>query len=233
MSLLTVIRRANAMVGLRRPTAAVTAPDATATAQMTELARIEAESLANRHDWSGIVMHWSFNTVGNQNQVSALPDDFARFTFNGGIYGDQGRIWGPIGKADWSQMQAFPTMTGLYGSFRMYGGTLQMTPTPAGGMSFNFDYVTKEIYRDANNAPKSEWSADTDTCLIPENLIALGVIWRWLQAKGLDYGEAMRNAEIEFEKLAGTDGAGRRTITSSSRRFRDVGYAYPGALGPR
>lgn len=234
MSLLSVIRRANVLVGQRRPQAAATAADATSTAQMTEMARIEAESLANRHDWSGIVFSWQFSSVGNQNQPGAMPDDFARFTFAGGIYGPWGRINGPTAKGDWSRLTSFPQVQcALNGSFRVFGNSLQIYPAPAAGQAYRFDYVTKQIYTAADGAPKDEWSADTDICLIPENLIALGVVWRWLQFKGLDYGEALRNAELEFAKLAGNDGGGRNIISIGSARLSADEYAYPGILGPR
>lgn len=235
MSLLSVVRRANALVGLRRPSVAAQAPDATSTAQMAEMARIEAESLANAHDWSGIVLSHQFTTVGNQRQPGALPDDFARFTFGGGVYGPQGRITGPVDKADWSRITvpAWGRGAGLYGSFRVFAGGMEIFPQPAAGQTYRYDYVTRLIYADAAGTPKDTWDADTDTCAIPENLIALGIVWRWLQAKGLDYGEAMRNFEIEFGKLAGNDGAGRGPIAIGRSRFAgSVGVAYPYALGP-
>ncbi len=104
MSLLSVIRRASVLVGLRRPNVVATAPEASPAAQMAELARVEAEELAGRHDWSGIVVtDHTFTTSGGPLQYGALPDDFARFTFAGGIYGPMGRINGrcrnPTGRA--------------------------------------------------------------------------------------------------------------------------------------
>lgn len=234
MTLLSVIRRANVLVGQRRPNAAAGAPDATSVAQMTEMARIEAESLANRHDWSGIVFPWQFTSTANQSQYGALPDDFARFTFAGGIYGPWGRINGPTMKGDWSRLTSFPQVqSALNGSFRVFGNSLQIYPAPAAGQAYRFDYVTKQIYADVTGAPKDEWSVDTDTCAIPEALIALGVVWRWLQFKGLDYGEALRNAELEFAKLSGNDGGGRNIISIGGARLSADEYAYPGILGPR
>ncbi len=232
MSLLTVIQRANALVGLRRPTTAANAPDATSTAQMVEMARLEAESLANEHDWSGIIQSQQFMTVTGQNQYGALPDDFARFPFAGGIYSPTGRLDGPLDRNVWGRLTNYPSSGWGCGGFRIMGGALQIYPTPAGNQTYRFDYVTKQIYNAADGTPKDAWSVDTDVCLIPEKLIALGVVWRWLQFKGLDYGEAMRNSKLEFEKLAGTDGGGRGIITTTTRRGWDVGIAYPWPLGP-
>lgn len=230
MSLLTVIRRANVLVGLRRPVAAANAPDASSTAQMAELARIEAESLAGRHDWQGIVVSdYSFTTVNAQLQTGAIPADFDRFTFAGGIFSPHGRIVGPLQKADWSRLTNPPTVatTAVFGSFRVTRSGLEIYPTPPAGETYRFDYVTKKIYADANGTPKLEWSADTDTCRIPETLIALGVVWRWLQFKGLDYGEAMNNAELEFAKLSGKDNGGRAIVAVGISRTTDVPTAYP------
>jgi len=233
MSLLSVIRRANVLVGQRRPTTAGNAPDATSTAQMTEMARLEAESLSGRHDWSGAIVPHQFMTAGSENQWSALPDDFDRFTRSGGIYGPSGALAGPLDRNQWGELTSFPLKGGGYpGSFRVAGGRLQIYPAPAANQSYRFDYITKAIYKAADGTPKTEWLLDTDECVIPENLIALGVVWRWLQFKGLDYGEAMRNAEMEFEKLAGADSGRRGSYAVGTTRRLDADVAYPWPLGP-
>lgn len=235
MSLLSVIQRANALVGLRRPVTASGAPDASSTAQMVEMARIEAESLAGRHDWSGIVeTGHRFTTVANEMQYGALPDDFSRFTFAGGIYGPWGRINGPVQGRAWSRLTSFPRLeSSLNGSFRVTGRGLQIYPAPPANQAMTFDYVTKNLYAAADGTPKDTWTADTDTCAIPEPLIALGVVWRWLQFKGLAYGEAMSNAEMEFAKLAGSDSGGRGIISVGRARTTADAIAYPAVLGPR
>lgn len=234
MSLLTVVQRANRLVGLRRPSVAAAAPDATSTAQMAEMAAIEAESLANRHDWDRTLFSHQFTTTANQAQPGALPDDFARFSIAGGIYGPWGRIEGPYQRDEWSRITSYPQVAGaINGGFRVYQRGVQIYPAPPVGQAYRFDYITTNLYEASDGTPKAAWSADTDTCLIPESLIALGVVWRWLQAKGLDYGEAMRNAEMEFAKLAGFDGGARRTIAVGGARLKADDYAFPGILGPR
>ncbi len=96
-----------------------------------------------------------------------------------------------------------------------------------------FEYVSKNLYADADGNPKPEWTADTDVCRIPERLVELGVIWRWLQFKGLDYGEAMTNAEKAFAQLSGSDGGGRGVLKAGRARLKAEEYAFPGVLGPR
>jgi hypothetical protein len=235
MSLLSVIRRVSVLVGLRRPNVVATAPDASHASQMAEFARVEAETLAGRHDWSGItVPGHRFTTSGAALQYGALPDDFARFTFAGGIYGPWGRINGPLQKTDWSRITAYPHVAGsLNGSFRQTARGVEIYPTAPAGQPMRFDYVSKNLYADKDGNPKPEWSADTDVCLIPERLIELGVKWRWLQFKGFDYGEAMKDAEIAFEQLAGSDNGGRGILKAGRARLNAQEYAYPAVLGPK
>lgn len=233
MSLLSVIQRANVLVGLRRPSTAGGAPDATSTAQMAEMARIEAESLAGRHDWSGIIVPNQFTTTHNENQWGALPDDFDRFTRSGGLYGPAGAMDGPLDRNQWGQLTSFPLKGGGYpGSFRVVGGRMQIYPAPQAAGVYRFDYITKNIYQAVDGTPKAQWALDTDICLIPEDVIALGVVWRWLQFKGLDYSEALRNAELEFEKKAGADSGRRGSYAVGNARRWDTDIAYPWPLGP-
>lgn len=233
MSLLSVIRRANALVGQRRPTSAAASPDASSTAQMVEMARLEAESLSGRHDWSGAIVPWQFMSSAGDNQYAALPDDFDRFTRSGGVYGPSGALSGPLDRNQWGELTSFPLKGGgSVGSFRVVGGRMQIYPAPAANQAYRFDYITKNLYLAADGTPKAEWLLDTDTCVLPEDVIALGVVWRWLQFKGLDYSEAMRNAELEFEKKAGADSGRRGSYAVGNSRRWDVDVAYPWPLGP-
>jgi len=52
----------------------------------------------------------------------------------------------------------------------------------------------------------SAMTADTDVSLIDEDLITLSIIWRFLSAKGLDYGEQFRTFQLESVKAMSRDG---------------------------
>lgn len=231
MTLLSTVRRVNVLVGLRSPTVAADAPDATSSAQMAELARVSAEELSTRVDWSALKKTHRFTTVANIAQPGALPDDFARFTFKGGIYGGWGRIDGPIEDDRWNEWLSYPNVGGAtVGSFRVTGDGVEIFPKPPAGQVMRFDYITTNLYRDVDQNPKSTWDVDTDVCRIPETIIALDTLWRWLHAKGLDYAEDMKTAEAAILKAAGNDGGGRGVLKIGRPRTSAGVFAFPGII---
>lgn len=203
--------------------------------QMAALARIDAEDLADRIDWPGLLRERTFATVATISQPGALPTDFGRFAFrpddHGQLYdiGNRQGIAGPASDAQWREL--LNGFSGIYPSWRIFGGVLQMAPAQAAGRQFSFDYITKNIYATADGTGKSVITADTDVFLIPENVITLGVVWRWKQVKGFSYAEELRNAETQIEKEAGKGAGGRRMIMVGAPRLRADDYAFPGVLG--
>ena len=49
------------------------------------------------------------------------------------------------------------------------------------------------------------WQSDSDTTLLPERLLKLGAIWRFKRAKGFDYAEEYRTAQVERAKAVNAD----------------------------
>lgn len=234
MTLLSVLRRPALLAGLTAPTSAASTSDPLV-AQLAEIARVEAEELAARVDWSGIVRTHSFTCVNGVAQPNGLPDDFGRFTFacqvwNGGL---NRPIAGPADSSSWagSLVWANPAVAQR---FRIVGGQFEMLGARAGDV-VSYPYVTSKIYRDANGVPSAEWSGDAFTCRISERLISLGVLWRWKQAKGFDYAEDLRSSEREVERAASADGGGLGVVSLSAPHTRDLPDAcqtYAGVLGP-
>ena len=54
--------------------------------------------------------------------------------------------------------------------------------------------------------PQAGFQADADTAMLDETLIQLGVRWRFLRAKGLDYAEEMASYERALEQAMARDG---------------------------
>lgn len=232
MTLLSTIQRAAVLAGMPRPGTAAQAPDS-ATAQMVELARQDAEELAARIDWSALTKQQVFTTVAGVAQPSGLAADYARMTYNGELRQDA-RLWhlsGPTNDIDWDRFVQFPQGS-LPSRWRIFGGQMQILPAPSAGQVLRYDYISRNLFKAADGTPKAVWDTDTDTCVIPEPIIGLGVIWRWRALKGLDYGEHMVTAENAISRAAGNDGGGRSALTAPrSRGGLGAVPAYPGVLG--
>jgi hypothetical protein len=78
-------------------------------------------------------------------------------------------------------------------SFRIdaFGKKFQLAPTPSSPQDLIFMYVTNQIAVDGSGVPVTQYTQDTDISLVDEDLIELGLSWRWRQKKGLDYTAEM------------------------------------------
>lgn len=213
MTLLVLIRDAADIVGLPRPRAVVSSAD-TQVRQLLALANREGKSLAQRHDWTVQQKTATHTTLAAEDQgtIVSIAPDFDRLanetTWN---RSQQERVGGPLSPIDWQLLQA-STVTGPYQDFRIQGGNLHLYPAPPAGETVAFDYVAKSWCQSAVSVAQTRWAADDDTGILSEDLMLLGIIWRWKQQKGMDYGEDFSTYEKEVMHAAARDG-GRRVIS--------------------
>jgi len=62
-----------------------------------------------------------------------------------------------------------------------------------------FEYQTINFCESSGGTDQSAWAADTDVGLLDENLMQMGIVWRFKKKNGLDYSEDFR---IYEQKLA-------------------------------
>jgi hypothetical protein len=97
-----------------------------------------------------------------------------------------------------------------------------MIPVPPAGDTYAFEYISNNWVLDATDVEKAAFTADTDTAILDEELITLGVIWRFLKAKGFDYAEAFRTYELQVSQALARDGS-KRTLNFTQQ----VNYGRP------
>jgi hypothetical protein len=190
MTLIAMCERVLAEVGWPVPSAIATNTDATAK-QILAIANTELRMLSQGYEWPHLEVDYQFNTVAAQAQYP-WPDDFRKLSF-GSVF-DASQYYGVRGSMNIERWQKYKN--GLLGSlshqkFRQtyVAGvpTMELTPTPTDVRSMVALYVTKEYARDAGGTSKEMYTADTDVSKVPEELVELGVKWRFRRAKGLDF----------------------------------------------
>jgi hypothetical protein len=160
-----------------------------------------------------------------------LPVDFQRFLRGGGEPNDVGRNYamgGPGGVANWQSQRTFPGTAP--GQWRKFGSTIKVLGGTATD-DLRLEYISKYPVRDIGAVAKARFTADSDTPRMPENLVRLGLRWRFQQAGGLDYAESMASYEREFERAADEDRGGSRTIILGTPYFKWGGVP-DSSLGP-
>lgn len=207
MALLQVIQDAMVICGLESPTSAYGSADPT-TAQFVALAQVEGDELSRYHDWRNLKVAGVITGDG-VTTLWPLPSDFDRLV--GGMTfwseespGDQ--IVGPVLDDELLAMKAMLTDP-PEPVWRLIGDDIEIWPALDNGEIVRYEYRTENWIRDNDGTTgKARWTADTDTSRPPERILTLGVVWRWKQAKGLDYSEAFRSYQFERARAAAKDG---------------------------
>lgn len=201
--------------------------------EMTDLANEVAADLVKYADWRRLIT------------LKQMPGDGTTIGFNLPTDYDRMPVSQEVGRANWytwGYMDA-PNLNfwrdlinGLTspnpGYWLILNGQMQFMPPIPVDTTAEYYYISKNIVVDGTNgAAKSTFTQDSDSLLINERLLTLGLIWRWRAQKRLEYAEDLQNYEILAAQESGADrGAsiqrmGRRVYVSGAQ------YAYPRALG--
>lgn len=214
MSLLTLIQRAAPKIGIPKPSTVIGNNDPQVEA-LLEFANEEGEILLRRGHWEDLVIEKTFTAVAASEQTGALPSDFVGFV-DGSFFNrsSRRRVFGPISPQQWQREQATVIASGIHDFFRVRGNEILMTPDPAVGDTMAFEYLTTLwVDTDADNVGDSAvWVSDSDTTLLEERLITLGVVWRFLQKSGLPWETQFAKYDDEVSKALARQG-GSPTIS--------------------
>lgn len=123
-------------------------------------------------------------------------------------------------------------LVGSPGNAVILGDSMQIFPPMPVDDTARFYYISNRYARKADGTPQSSFTADTDTFALPENLLRLGIIWRWRADKRLEYSEDLKNYEIAKATAMGKD-TGSQAIVVGRQRIGhgNIEFAYPGILG--
>jgi hypothetical protein len=224
MSLLTIIQDTTDRLGIIRPSSVVGSSDPQVR-QLLALANQEGKELARRHTWTALINETTFTATATAAQSGAIPSDYDRMIAGSFWNRTQDRqVRGPVSAQLWQRLQTGLT-TLADDAFRIRGSSLLMTPTPTAGDSMAFEYVSVYWCSNADGSTeRAAWAADDDVGLLNEELMGLGVVWRFLRAKGFDYSEPFRTYEEQVVRLAAEDGV-METLSMG-------GYAETGVYDP-
>lgn len=215
MSLLTLCQSAAQRIGITVPTAIIGSTD-TQTLQILGLAQQEGKELASRFNWQRLTKEQTFTAVAQAEQTGAVPADFDRF-IDGSMWNrsKDNLIYGPMSPQEWQSIQA-TWAPNVLEAFRMRGDAILITPTPTAGNTYAFEYVSTYWVAAAGSTTgtKTEFAVDSDVALLDEELISLGVTWRFLRTKGFDYSEAFRTYELALKRRQSRDGGSPIVVMS-------------------
>lgn len=207
MSLLTMVQNACKSLAISSPTQVIGSTD-TQIIQLTALANTEGAELAERGPWQILARETTHTTTAAEDQ--GLMTTIAGSEFN---YIIPDTFWNrsqnvpllPTSPTEWARMKS-AQVVGPYSRFRIRGGRLRVLPVPTAGHTLAFEWITLNWCESSAGTGKSAWSADTDVGRLEEDLMKLGIMWRWLEAKGLDYSQAFNVYELAVKDALARDG---------------------------
>lgn len=179
--------------------------------QIVAILEEEGRDLASRGSWQGITFEASHTTLAAEDQgaISTIASNGFKHIKNQTIWDrtDQLPVLGPVDSQDWQTMKAIAA-TGPRYRYRIRGGKLLANPTPTAGHTWYFEYVSQNWILGADGVTyKKRFTLDTDTILIPEDLVLQGLRWRWKKEKGFEYAEDFRTYEMQVKDELGHDGS--------------------------
>lgn len=211
-NLLTIVQTACDELGIPRPSAVAGATNADAL-QLLALINRTGKDLASREGaaggWPELRGEYTFTTADGTASY-AFPSDIEYFANTTGWDRDQKwPLHGPVSPQVWQVLKS-----GTIGSigprtrFRLMAGLIFLDPTPSSANDLVFEYYKNTWCTDSTGVTyRTLFANDGDLPLISDDLFILGLKWRYLKAKNLDYDEEYNEYEDKISQ-----GLGRSTM---------------------
>jgi len=231
MSLLTMVQDISVLVGLNKPTAALTSTDQT-TVQIVAFLQQEGDEIARGVNWQTIKISGTITGDG-LTTVWSVPADFDRFIPDNALWSlkyPAVPLGGPVTDAEMLAMKSLPIQP-VRPIWRFFGSFVEIWPALGSSELVQVNYLSKSWIGSADGSTfYSRWVADTDVPRLPENVMTLGGIWRWKRSKGFDYAEEFRTYQQELDRQKGQSGGAR--IIQMSGGLRPDGIWGPSPVNP-
>lgn len=223
MSVLTIVQSVMGRLSLTQPTVVFTSTDRNVI-QFKELLLEEAEWLSKEGSpsgWQSLQNEWTFVTVAAIQQSNMpIPADLRRFVPDSVFNRSTNRkVSGPLTPQQYQQAQIWPQLSAPYLTYRERNSQLLIDPAPPAGETIAYEYISSYWALSSAGNPKAAFTSDDDTSYLDEELLKLGLRWRWKEAKGLDYAEDLATAQRAVALALGDDG--------SSGMLNQGGTIYP------
>lgn len=198
--------------------------------EMADLINEVAEDVARYQDWQALQAVASLTGNGTTAAFD-LPDDYSRMLKDSDVVSSAYRLWG---FTRYDDLNAFlrdkvDGFRAAPGGWIITSNQIQFNPAPTGTASF--PYIASTWAIDEFGIRKPQFTDDTDTFLLPERLLKLGLIWRWREQKKLDASGDQEAFAKALDEYAVSDGGSRVYRYNGRRSFLGTRLAWPWQLG--
>lgn len=222
MTMLSICQAVAEELGLPMPSAIVGSADRTSR-QLFRLLNREGRILAKRN-WTILHKEHTFTTV-NGTPSYALPADYGSIIDE--TAWDRDTYWnlrGPLSASEWQiHKSGSISNVAIRNRWRIKAldnaNRFYIDPTPSSANDMVFEYLSSKWCTDTIGTTfYTAFQADSDVSLIPEELLELGLMWRFKNAKGLAYDEEYDEYVKEVESAIAHDGGAPTLNMGASAR---------------
>lgn len=188
-----------------------------------------AVAIMKCHDWRRLTLLGTLPGDGVTTQFD-LPSDYDRMPKKQNVHSKAWQTASFRSAPDLDRWLYYQDtgISGTPGNWTILGGKFQIFPAMSAAETARFYYISKNIV----SGNKSAFAADTDTFLLSERLLALGIVWRWRSMKRMEFAEDLQNFEIALSEEIGSDKGAQVLVAGRQRVGVGVDFAYPGTIVP-
>lgn len=209
MTALTIVQEACNEIGLSQPTAIFSSTDANVITLRTML-NTQAKLMRDAGEWVELTKEHTFSTAAST-QTYNLPADYDHIvTETAWDRSDYTKMVESINGPLWQALKSGIIQTPLaVDGFRIRGhtsGQFYVDPTPAATKTLVYEYQSKNAVLTAGGTEKLAFSIDTDTFILSEPILTLGITWRFNRQKGFAYRDQEKEYDDAVNRRFGRDG---------------------------
>lgn len=226
LPLLEIVQTACAEIGIPNPTSVVSNQDQQIR-QLLALANREGrEQVSVANGWPQLRALQTITLVNGQEAYS-FPQDYNDY-IPATIWNVDQRwpVQGPLTAQEWETIKAGYINILPYQRYRIMQGQIYFDPVPDSsmdGQTVITEYQSNGFCQSAAGVVQNQWQADTDVWRLPQDIIVLGLKWRFLAAKRLDYSEEKKAwADCVDRELARAYGGRTLSMNTSDAWGWDV-----------
>ena len=234
MTLLSICQNVADFTGFERPVTVIDNTDPIAR-QLLALAQREGKQLMRTSDWAILKKEHTFSTSSGT-AAYALPSDFDRLVLETSYNrSDNDILTGPISSSEYQLVNHGMATTGTTEKFRLKAASnalkFELDPTPSSTQTIGFEYVSSQFCQSSGGSGQAVWTADTDTGILDETNMEMGITWRFQAAHGLDYAESYRQYQLEVRQAIARNGSAPILQLDDARKLIVGPYQTDGNYG--
>lgn len=198
MTLLQVVQEFCDREGLSSPSIVMASPDDTIRQIRAILNEVVTAVTGKGNAWDKLKKEATFVTTAVE--LQGTMDTLAPYGFKRLILGSafnrtmRVQLFGPRGSADWQANEALPN-PGPYNTYRIWQGNFYLQPAPTAGQTIAFEYASDWAIQADDGTWKKRFTADDDVFALNEDLLLMGLSWKWRRKKGFAYAQEFDDFE--------------------------------------